>query len=52
LMEMLPALSWVEGAGIFAATRQPTTQAMDRCHALPRGRKLSWGPKWSLPFFL
>jgi len=50
-MGMLPALSWVEGAGTLVATRKLTAQADDRCHAQSEGSRLSWGPKSRPPFF-
>jgi len=28
-MEMLPALSWVEGAGVRVTTREPSSQAFN-----------------------
>jgi len=39
MMEML--------AGIHVTTRRPNSQAIIQCHAHPRGRKPSWGPKWA-----
>jgi len=39
-------------AGTRAATRMPNTQADIRCRAQPWGSRLSWGSKWTLPFFL
>jgi len=38
-------------AGIFAAPRQPNSQAATRDHAQPEGSYQSLEPKSSLPFF-